>query len=73
MLTLVGTSQEAPASKRSVGGGSMSHDLISNRYPNSINPLISAHAEAAIPLTLGKKMFDEIAQELRKRGTISEC
>lgn len=49
------------------------NDLISSRYPNSINPLISAHAEAAIPLTLGKKMFDEIAQELRKRGTISEC
>ena len=48
------------------------NDLISNRYPNSINPLISAHAEAAIPLTLGKKMFDEIAQELRKRG-VAEC
>ncbi len=48
------------------------NDLISNRYPNSINPLISAHAEAAIPLTLGKKMFDEIAQELRKRG-MTEC
>lgn len=42
-------------------------DLISNRYPNSIAPLISAHAEAAIPLTLGKKMFEEIAQEIRKR------
>jgi len=47
------------------------NDLISNRYPNSINPLISAHAEAAIPLTLGKKMFEEIAQELRKRGATS--
>lgn len=47
------------------------NDLISNRYPNSINPLISAHAEAAIPLALGKKMFEEIAQELRKRGLAS--
>ena len=47
------------------------NDLISRRYPNSINPLISAHAEAAIPLTLGKKMFDDIAQELRKRGEVS--
>ena len=47
------------------------NDLISNRYPNSINPLISAHAEAAIPLTLGKKMFEEIAQELRKRSETS--
>jgi len=46
------------------------NDFISNRYPNSINPLISAHAEAAIPLTLGKKMFEEIAQELRKRGVV---
>jgi len=47
------------------------NDLISRRYPNSINPLISAHAEAAIPLTLGKKMFEDIAQELRKRGEAS--
>jgi len=47
------------------------NDLISRRYPNSINPLISAHAEAAIPLTLGKKMFEEIAQELRERGEAS--
>ncbi|MCL2499699.1 MAG: DNA double-strand break repair nuclease NurA [Defluviitaleaceae bacterium] len=42
--------------------------LVSNRYPNSINPLITAHSEAAIPLSLGIKMFDEIAKEIRDKG-----
>jgi hypothetical protein len=40
-------------------------DLVSSRYPDSVSPLISAHAEAAIPLSLGKKLFDEIAREIR--------
>jgi hypothetical protein len=43
------------------------NDLVSNRYHNSISPLISAHAEAAIPLSLGKKIFDDIAREIAKR------
>jgi hypothetical protein len=38
--------------------------LVSSRYPNSISPLISAHAEASIPLNLGKRLFDEIAREI---------
>jgi hypothetical protein len=38
--------------------------LVSNRYPNSISPLISAHAEASIPLNLGKRLFEEIAREI---------
>jgi len=38
--------------------------LVSSRYNNSISPLISAHAEAAIPLYLGKRLFDEIAKEI---------
>jgi hypothetical protein len=38
--------------------------IVSNRYPNSISPLISAHAEAAIPLSLGKRLFEEIAREI---------
>ena len=46
------------------------NDLVSNRYPNSISPLISAHAEAAIPLSLGKKIFDDIAKEISKRDVI---
>ena len=41
--------------------------VVSCRYPNSISPLISAHAEAAIPLNLGKRLFDEIAKEIKER------
>jgi hypothetical protein len=41
--------------------------LASSRYPNSISPLISAHAEAAIPLNLGKRIFEDIAKEIRER------
>ncbi len=43
--------------------------VVSCRYPNSISPLISAHAEAAIPLNLGKRLFDEIAKEIKERKT----
>lgn len=43
-------------------------ELISSRYPNSISPLVSAHAEASIPLNLGKKIFDDIAQEIRDKS-----
>ena len=48
------------------------NDLVSNRYPNSISPLISAHAEAAIPLSLGKILFDDIAREISKRDVANE-
>jgi len=41
-------------------------NLVSNRYPNSVSPLISAHAEAAIPLNLGKRIFEDIAREIRE-------
>lgn len=41
--------------------------LVSNRYPNSVSPLISAHAEAAIPLNLGKRIFENIAREIREK------
>jgi len=40
--------------------------LASSRHPNSISPLISAHAEASIPLNLGKRIFEDIARELRQ-------
>jgi len=43
------------------------NNLVSNRYHNSIIPLISAHAEAAIPLSLGKRIFDDIAREISER------
>jgi hypothetical protein len=38
--------------------------LTSARYPNSVSPLVSAHAEAAIPLNLGEKILSEIAERL---------
>ena len=40
--------------------------LISSRYPNSITPLISAHAHAAIP-QMGQKLFEDLAREIRER------
>lgn len=43
--------------------------LASSRHPNSVSPLISAHAEAAIPLNLGKRIFEDIAREIRERPT----
>ncbi len=43
-------------------------ELVSSRYPNSISPLISAHSEAAIPLNLGKRIFDDIAREIRDKS-----
>jgi hypothetical protein len=39
--------------------------LVSNRYPNSLSSLISAHAEAAIPLKLGRRIFEDIAREIK--------
>ena len=42
--------------------------IISNRYPNSLSPLISAHAEAAIPLKMGTKLFEDIAREIREKS-----
>ena len=43
--------------------------MVSSRYPNSVTPLISAHAEAAIPLSLGKRIFEDIAREIRGKLT----
>ena len=40
--------------------------LASARYPNALAPLISAHAEAAIPLNLGRQILGDIAQRLMK-------
>lgn len=38
--------------------------MASSRYPNSVTPLISAHAEAAIPLNLGRRLFESIAKDI---------
>lgn len=45
-------------------------ELTSNRYPNSVTPLISAHAEASIPLNLGKRLFEDIAREIRNESSV---
>ena len=37
--------------------------LSSNLYPNSISPLIAAHAEASIPLNLGSKILEDVARK----------
>lgn len=42
--------------------------LVSSRYPDSISPIVSAHAEAAIPLNLGKRIFEDIAREIREKS-----
>lgn len=42
--------------------------LVSSRFPHSVIPLISAHAEAAIPLNLGKKIFEDIAREISNQS-----
>lgn len=42
--------------------------LISSRYANAVTPLVSAHAEASIPLNLGKKILERIAREIIGEG-----
>ncbi|OUD12419.1 DNA double-strand break repair nuclease NurA [Thioflexithrix psekupsensis] len=46
---------------------SLLDQIVSSRFQNSVSPLISAHAEAAIPLNLGKRIFQDIAREIRNR------
>jgi hypothetical protein len=38
--------------------------LTSCRYPNSLSPIVSAHAQAAIPLSLGTKVLEQLARAL---------
>jgi hypothetical protein len=42
--------------------------LVSNRYENSVTPLATAHAEAAIPLNLVKSIFDKIAKQIKEQS-----
>ncbi len=42
--------------------------LASSRFPNSVSPVITAHANAAIPLTLGSKVLQQLATALMKKG-----
>jgi hypothetical protein len=41
--------------------------LVSCRYPNAINPIIAAHAQAAIPLKLGSKVLQQLTRALMSR------
>lgn len=40
--------------------------LVSSRFPNAVGPIVSAHANAAIPLTLGTKVLEQLARALMK-------
>jgi hypothetical protein len=40
--------------------------VVSSRYPNSVSPLITAHAHAAIPLALGAKVLRQLAMALMR-------
>jgi hypothetical protein len=40
--------------------------LVSCRYPNALAPLVSAHAQAAIPLHLGAKVLEQLARALMR-------
>lgn len=43
---------------------SLLDNLACSRFPNSLSPLVSAHAQAAIPLHLGAKVLQQLAQVL---------
>jgi hypothetical protein len=42
--------------------------LVSSRYENSVMPLAAAHAEAAIPLNVGKRIFEDIARQIQEQS-----
>lgn len=49
---------------------SLLDQIVSSRFENSVSPLLSAHAEASIPLNLGKRIFQDIAREIRNRSQL---
>jgi hypothetical protein len=42
--------------------------LVTSQFANALAPLVSAHAQAAIPLHLGQKVLKQLAQALIRRG-----
>ena len=40
--------------------------LASSRFPNAVGPIVTAHSHAAIPLTLGTKVLEQLARALMK-------
>jgi hypothetical protein len=45
---------------------SLLDNLVSSRFANSVSPLVSAHAQAAIPLHIGAKVLQQLARALMK-------
>lgn len=41
--------------------------LVSSRFPNAVGPIVTAHSHAAIPLTLGTKVLEQLARALIKQ------
>jgi hypothetical protein len=41
--------------------------LVTSRFPNALAPIVSAHAQASIPLHLGQKVLRQLAQALMQR------
>lgn len=42
--------------------------LVTSRYPNALSPIVSAHAQASIPLHLGQKVLKQLATALMRQG-----
>jgi hypothetical protein len=40
--------------------------LVTSRFPNALAPIVSAHAQASIPLQLGQKVLRQLAQALMR-------
>lgn len=47
---------------------SLLNKLVSSQYPNSLSPIIAAHAQAAIPLHLGSKVLEQLAKALMRKN-----
>lgn len=61
--TSIANPSQFPRLSESVG---ILDQLVSSRYPNSLSPLISANAEAAIPMNLGSRVLEKYARKLLK-------
>jgi len=51
---------------------SLLNKLVSARFRNSVMPIISAHAEAAIPMNLGKRVLEKLARQLMAENSKGE-
>jgi hypothetical protein len=47
--------------------------LVSARYRNAVTPIVSAHAEAAIPMNLGKRVLEKLARQLMSEAQKSKA